>query len=177
MTDIFVQGNGVGTVIIEELCHYLKTVGFGRVELAWVKGNPQSEKFWKKNHFKPMGERSSNAAAHVIAAERKLNEINVRKATTDDLSRIAEIYVFNNRVNYLPIFKDVGFSFGELQVVPLADHYFGRDEIISTIYVLDDGLVKGFIQMNGTETWISADGRKEAGGRYHGISGQIRTQG
>lgn len=77
--------------------------------------------------------------------------MNIRKARTDDLSRIAEIYVFNNRVNYFPIFKDKGFSFGELQVIPLADHYFKRDEIIENIYVYDDGVIAGFLQMDGTE--------------------------
>ena len=45
---------------------------FQRVELAWVKGNPQAERFWTKNGFQPIGERKSNAADHVIAAERKL---------------------------------------------------------------------------------------------------------
>ena len=29
--------------------------------------------------------------------------MNIRKAKIADLSRIAEIYVFNNRVNYFPI--------------------------------------------------------------------------
>ena len=29
----------------------------------------------------------------------------IRKATEEDLSRIAEIFVFNNRINYFPIFK------------------------------------------------------------------------
>ena len=43
--------------------------------------------------------------------------MSIRKAKIDDLSRIAEIYVYNNRINYFPIFKDEGFSFGELQVV------------------------------------------------------------
>ncbi len=77
--------------------------------------------------------------------------MNIRKATKKDLSRIAEIYVFNNRVNYWPIFKDDGFSFGELQVVTMVDNYFGKDEILKDILVYDDGLIKGFIQMNGTE--------------------------
>lgn len=72
MTDICVQGKGVGTEIIDNLCDYLKMAGFQRVELAWVKGNAQSEKFWIKNHFLPIGERSSNAAAQVIAAARNL---------------------------------------------------------------------------------------------------------
>ena len=77
--------------------------------------------------------------------------MDIRKAITDDLSRIAEIYVFNNRVNFFPIFKDESFSSGELQVVPLVNHYFKKDEIIRNLYVFDNGLIKGFIQMNGTE--------------------------
>ena len=32
--------------------------------------------------------------------------MSIRKAESGDLSRIAEIYVFNNRINYFPIFKD-----------------------------------------------------------------------
>lgn len=80
-----------------------------------------------------------------------MRRLNIRKATEKDLSRIAEIYVFNNRMNYWPIFKDDGFSFGELQVVTMVDNYFGKDEILKNILVYDDGLIKGFIQMNGTE--------------------------
>lgn len=75
----------------------------------------------------------------------------IRKAINEDLSRIAEIFVFNNRLNYLPIFKDEGFSFGELQVVSLVDQYFGKAEILNELYVYDDGIIKGFIQMNQQE--------------------------
>ncbi len=35
-----------------------------------------------------------------------LDKINIRKAKREDLSRIGEIYVFNNRANYYPVFKD-----------------------------------------------------------------------
>lgn len=49
--------------------------------------------------------------------------MSIRKAEKRDLSRIAEIFVFNNRINYFPIFKDEKFSFGELQVVSLIDDY------------------------------------------------------
>lgn len=77
--------------------------------------------------------------------------MNIRKARIADLSRIAEIYVFNNRMNYFPIFKDEDFSFGELQVVSLVNNYFKKDEIIKNIHVFDNGLIKGFIQMNETE--------------------------
>ena len=77
--------------------------------------------------------------------------MNIRKATKKDLSRVSEIYVFNNRMNYWPIFKDDGFSFGELQVVTMVDNYFGKDEILKNILVYDDGLIKGFIQMKEKE--------------------------
>lgn len=77
--------------------------------------------------------------------------MNVRKAKADDLSRIAEIYIFNNRVNYFPIFKDESFSFGELQVTSLIDNYFRKDEILNAIYVFDDGVIRGFFQINETE--------------------------
>ena len=75
----------------------------------------------------------------------------VRKARTEDLSRVGEIFVFNNRINYFPIFQDASYSFGELQVVSLADGYFKKAEVFDRLYVFDDGLVKGFLQMDGRE--------------------------
>ena len=48
----------------------------------------------------------------------------IRKAELKDLSRIAEIFVFNNRINYFPIFHEEAYSFGEMQVVPMIDQYF-----------------------------------------------------
>lgn len=75
----------------------------------------------------------------------------IRKAEKKDLSRIAEIYVFNNRINYFPIFNDESYSFGEMQVVPLMDNYFGKEQILRDIYVYDDGVVKAFMQVNENE--------------------------
>lgn len=77
--------------------------------------------------------------------------MNVRRASRKDLSRVAEILVFNNRVNFLPIFKDPLYSFGELQVEALIDDYFSKKEVIENLYVYDDGIVKGFILMSGKE--------------------------
>lgn len=77
--------------------------------------------------------------------------MNIRKAEPDDLSRIAEILVFNNRMYYFPIFKDAEYSFGEMQVVSLIDRYLKKENVIQNIYVYDDGLIKGFVQMDGTE--------------------------
>lgn len=77
--------------------------------------------------------------------------MSIRKAKIDDVSRIAEIYVFNNRINYLPIFKDEEFLFKDLQVVSLVNNYFMKDEILNNMYVFDDGIIRGFIQMSETE--------------------------
>ena len=38
-----------------------------------------------------------------------------------------------------------------MQVVSLVDNYFKKDDIIKNMYIFDDGLVKGFLQMNETE--------------------------
>ena len=47
----------------------------------------------------------------------------IRQAQEKDVSRIAEILVYNNRTNFFPIFKDEGYSFGELQVISVAHEY------------------------------------------------------
>lgn len=76
--------------------------------------------------------------------------VHIRKATPGDLSRVAEIFVFNNRMNFFPIFQDEGFSFGTMQVLPMAEA-FGREEVLENLYVYDDGLIRGFLQRNGCE--------------------------
>ena len=73
---------------------------------------------------------------------------NIRQATIDDLSRIAEILVFNYRLNFYPIFQNDDFYFCELQVSKLMEDY--RD-LIRNMWVYDDGVVKGFIQVENTE--------------------------
>lgn len=78
--------------------------------------------------------------------------MDIRKAATCDLSRIAEIFVFNNRINYFPIFKQEEFSFGELQVVSMIDNYFSKDEILSNLFVAEDnGIIKGFMEIRKNE--------------------------
>ena len=71
----------------------------------------------------------------------------VRKATDNDLSRIAEIQVFNYRLFFYPIFKSDEYYFGELQVPVLMKEY---ENAIESMYVYDDGVVKGFIKIEGT---------------------------
>ena len=76
--------------------------------------------------------------------------MNIRRATAQDLSRIAEILVFVKRIKYRPIFRNDAYSFGELQVLSVAEEY-GAPDILSQIWVYDDGIVKGMIHVEGTE--------------------------
>ena len=67
----------------------------------------------------------------------------IRKAKLDDLARIAEIEVFNYRLNFYPIFKDDAFYFTEMQVLNIIQTYkYHMDQL----WVYDDnGIVKGFL--------------------------------
>lgn len=74
----------------------------------------------------------------------------IRHASRQDLSRIAEILVFVKRVKFRPIFQNDAYSFGELQVIPVAEKY-SAPEILNHIWVYDDGIVKGLIHIEGKE--------------------------
>ena len=72
---------------------------------------------------------------------------NIRKAKNDDLERIAEIEVFNYRLNFYPIFKNDSFYFDELRVSEQVENYLMNTEFLEQTFVYDDGVVKGFIQV------------------------------
>ena len=74
----------------------------------------------------------------------------IRKAEIKDISRIAEILVFDKRINFRPIFGNDDYSFNELQVLKVAEEY-SRPEKLDNIFVYDDGIVKGLIHIEGTE--------------------------
>ena len=71
----------------------------------------------------------------------------VRKAGLNDLSRIAEIEIFNYRLYFYPIFKSDEYYFSELGVPSLMQKY---ESGLDSLYVYDDGAVKGFIKIEGT---------------------------
>ncbi len=73
---------------------------------------------------------------------------NIRKATIDDLARIAEIVIFNYRLNFYPIFKNDDYYFNELQVPTIMKQY---ESSIDNMWVYDDGAVKGIIQIENKE--------------------------
>ena len=79
------------------------------------------------------------------------NSFLIRKAAIEDISRIAEILVFVKRMNYRVIFRNDAVSFGEIQVIPVAEKY-SKPEILNNIWVYEaDGIVKGLIRIEGKE--------------------------
>ena len=72
----------------------------------------------------------------------------IRKAEIKDIERIAEIEVFNYRLQFYPIFKEDDFYFKDLTVSRRAAHYAKE---LETIWVYDDGVVKGFMQVQERE--------------------------
>ena len=75
----------------------------------------------------------------------------VRQATPADTARIAEIEIFNYRLNFYPIFQNDWFYFDEKQVPKEMKRYETEEGLLQNTYVYDDGVVKGFIQLDGTK--------------------------
>ena len=70
----------------------------------------------------------------------------IRKATLDDISRIAEIEIFTKRTAYRSIFNDDKVSFGVMQVLPLAQEYIKTPSLLENIVIFDDEFVKGMMK-------------------------------
>ena len=78
------------------------------------------------------------------AVERDMMQY-MRDAELRDVSRLAEILVFSKRTHYRSIFHDDAFSFGDLQVYPLAQDLLSDPEKLTGYRVYDDGFVKGLV--------------------------------
>lgn len=75
----------------------------------------------------------------------------IRRAEARDVSRIGEILVFNNRISFFPIFKDESYSFGEMQVINIAEEYLKDERLMNSTWVYDDGVVRGLIRIEDGE--------------------------
>ena len=75
----------------------------------------------------------------------------IRQARPEDVSRIAEILVFNNRLNFYPIFRCDEYSFGEMQVIPIANEFLQDPAKLERTWLYDDGIVRGLIIIQGDE--------------------------
>ena len=76
---------------------------------------------------------------------------NIREAREADIARLAEIEIFNYRLNFYPIFKNDWFFFEEKQVPKGMQRYQEEKGLLENTFVYDDGVVKGFVQLDGTK--------------------------
>ena len=72
----------------------------------------------------------------------------IRRAALSDAGRLAEIEIFNYRLNFYPIFRCDDYYFNELTV---ENQLPACAQAISRTYVYDDGVIKGFIRVQGEE--------------------------
>lgn len=75
----------------------------------------------------------------------------IRQATMADVVRVAEIEIFNYRLNFYPIFQNDWFYFDEKQVPKEMKRYETEEGLLENTFVYDDGVVKGFIQLDGSK--------------------------
>ena len=75
----------------------------------------------------------------------------IRKVTPDDLVRVAEIELFNYRLNFYPIFRNDPFYFDELRTDRVVQRLAQDPGTLENVYVYDDGTVKGFLRVNDGE--------------------------
>ena len=80
----------------------------------------------------------------------RVNETHIRRATQEDISRIAEILVFAKRMKYRSIFNDDRYAFGELQVLHVAEKYV-ENGFLNNMFLYDDGIIKGLIRIEKEE--------------------------
>ena len=66
MVDSSYSGYGIGSEIIKYALDYFKHMGFLKVRLGYIKGNPQAKAFWKKCGFVPLMERENDQGEVVI---------------------------------------------------------------------------------------------------------------
>ncbi len=69
----------------------------------------------------------------------------IRKACKQDICRLAEIEIFNYRMNFYPIFRSDWYYFKELQVSHFMERYEKDPALLESVYVYDDGVVKGMV--------------------------------
>lgn len=74
MVDKIYQGQGMGSKIMSEVLTGIKADGLKRVEVAYAKGNTQSEHFLLKNGFVKDGREISVPGYTVVVMEQLLNK-------------------------------------------------------------------------------------------------------
>lgn len=71
------QGKGIGSHIVNECLRSIRNQGYDSIRLGFVKGNPQSEAFWKKNGFTATGIETDNGSYTIVLMQKQLHESKV----------------------------------------------------------------------------------------------------
>ena len=90
MTDVSVQGKGVGSAIISEMSQFICSQGYSDIQLGWVKDNPQAEHFWLKNGFIVTG-KLYDMYDYTVVEARKNMVIPVTEENLADAARIHSV--------------------------------------------------------------------------------------
>lgn len=72
MMDCKESGQGKGSLIINEVLTAFREEGFNKVRLAYMKGNPQSKRFWEKCGFTEIGIERENEHGKAVVLEKAL---------------------------------------------------------------------------------------------------------
>ena len=72
MMDCKESGQGKGSLIINEVLTAFREEGFNKVRLAYMKGNPQSKRFWEKCGFTEIGIERENEHGKAVVLDRAL---------------------------------------------------------------------------------------------------------
>lgn len=88
MTDVSIQSKGIGSAIVNELSRFMCSQGYSKIQLGWVKGNPQAEHFWLKNGFKETGKMYDMDDYTVVEAQRSI----VAYVTEENIADAARIH-------------------------------------------------------------------------------------
>ena len=139
------RGKGVASRALGLMLPVARKMGMKRVLLTCAPENAASRRVILKN----------GGAFERSDAQREFYWVdtgcNVRPAEPEDVGRLAEIEVFNYRLNFYPIFRDDDFYFRELTVENLEARYAAHPEWIGNTFVYDDGVVKGFVRLDGAQ--------------------------
>lgn len=66
------QGKKIGSKIISECFQAIRRQGYSSIRLGFMKGNRQSEAFWRKNGFTPTGIEIENGQGTVVYMEKRV---------------------------------------------------------------------------------------------------------
>jgi putative acetyltransferase len=141
---------GIGKKLFEHILGELRAKGDSELTIT-VNSSPYAVEFYKKLGFVETDTEQEKNGIRFTPMEyvTPLSHV-IRKATSKDISRIAEILVFVKRIKFRPIFQDDDYSFGELQVLSVAEE-LKKPELLEKMFVYDDGIVKGFVHIDGNE--------------------------